>query len=142
MTGSGRSTGPTHAGGVVYRLDHTGTPEFLLVTAKNRPDQWVYPKGHIEPGEPPEAAAVREVSEEAGVPAVVEGWLGDVERTVGVEQQRVRHFLLRALGDGAPHEGRQSRWLSAAGAIDRLTFPDGRDFIRRAIAHLAQETRR
>lgn len=32
---------------------------------------WVFPKGHIEPGESSEAAAVREVEEEAGVSAAL-----------------------------------------------------------------------
>jgi len=38
--------------------------------------QWTVPWGKVEPGESPMAAAIREVQEEAGVEAAVEGLLG------------------------------------------------------------------
>ena len=53
---------PTHAGGIVYRMNRDA-PEFLLVTARSPRLEWVYPKGRIEPGEDPAAAALREVEE-------------------------------------------------------------------------------
>ena len=52
----------SHAGGVVARTEG-GKREYLLVEARRRRGEWVLPKGHIEPGETPEAAAVREVQE-------------------------------------------------------------------------------
>jgi 8-oxo-dGTP pyrophosphatase MutT (NUDIX family) len=54
------------------------TPEFLLVTSRRRPKQWVYPKGHVEDGERPEETAVREVEEEAGVLARITKMLDDI----------------------------------------------------------------
>ena len=47
------------AGGVIFE---DGT--VLLILAKNlKGDQvWTFPKGHLEPGETPETAAIREVS--------------------------------------------------------------------------------
>lgn len=56
------------AGGIVFRKN-AAMPEYLLVTSKSNPNQWIFPAGHIEPGETPEAAALREVREEAGVSA-------------------------------------------------------------------------
>lgn len=38
--------------------------------------QWTVPWGRLDPGESPAAAAIREVREEGGVEAVVEGLLG------------------------------------------------------------------
>jgi 8-oxo-dGTP pyrophosphatase MutT (NUDIX family) len=38
-------------------------PRFLLVRANKNPDQWVFPKGHIEKGESPQAAAPRDTVE-------------------------------------------------------------------------------
>jgi 8-oxo-dGTP pyrophosphatase MutT (NUDIX family) len=59
------------AGGVVIRSGDEG----LVVAAirpQGRPDgHWVLPKGLIEPGEQPVAAAVREVHEETGLRAEV-----------------------------------------------------------------------
>lgn len=41
--------------------------EVLLI--RHRKGEWVFPKGHIEPGEDPVETAIREVAEEAGVQA-------------------------------------------------------------------------
>jgi 8-oxo-dGTP pyrophosphatase MutT (NUDIX family) len=41
------------------------------VRARTSGDLWVFPKGHIEPGESVGEAAAREVREEAGVEALV-----------------------------------------------------------------------
>jgi 8-oxo-dGTP pyrophosphatase MutT (NUDIX family) len=52
------------AGGVVYRMVDA-RPLFLLIRDSYR--NWGFPKGHLEPGEPPERAALREVEEETGL---------------------------------------------------------------------------
>ena len=49
------------AGGVVFNLKG----QVLLLHHKN--GTWVFPKGHIDPGESKRQAALREVEEEAGV---------------------------------------------------------------------------
>ena len=54
------------AGSIVFRLD-SREPQVLLVTARRNPRNWIFPKGHIEKGETPEEAALRETREEAGV---------------------------------------------------------------------------
>ena len=51
---------PSHAGGVVFRRRHSRI-EYLLLQAKADPDDWVLPKGHIEPHEDPQYCAIREV---------------------------------------------------------------------------------
>lgn len=53
------------AGGVVFNAKR----EVLLL--RDRMGFWVFPKGHPEPGESLEEAAVREVWEETGVRAEV-----------------------------------------------------------------------
>jgi mutator protein MutT len=61
-------------GAVVKRGD-----EVLLVRQSDGHSlagQWTIPWGGVEPGESPSAAAIREVREEAGVEAVVQGLLG------------------------------------------------------------------
>ena len=54
-----RADGLTHAGGVVFR-ETNGMVQYLLLQATNNSREWVLPKGHIEPGESPQYAAVRE----------------------------------------------------------------------------------
>lgn len=55
------------AGGVVYRTGDNG-PLFLLIRDSYK--NWGFPKGHLEPGEMPDVAALREVGEETGLAAV------------------------------------------------------------------------
>jgi 8-oxo-dGTP pyrophosphatase MutT (NUDIX family) len=121
----------THAGGVVYRTRASG-PQFLLITARREPGEWVLPKGHVEPGESPEQAAVREVAEEAGVRAKVVATLGDVTLLVGGERQVIRFFLMSAVDDGAEREGRRLAWLGHQEALSRLAYPESRNLIDRA----------
>src|ERR1019366_6443348 len=57
------------AGGVVFRRDPDGSPRFLLI--KDSYQHWGFPKGHLEDGESPVVAAVRETREETGLERLV-----------------------------------------------------------------------
>lgn len=122
----------THAGGIVYRLEH-GVAHFLLVTARHRSDEWLFPKGHIESGETPEQAAAREVQEEAGVIAAVIAPLEDLRLRLSGVDQLIRFFLMEARETGSPGEGRHALWLDADAARDRLTFSESRESLRKAV---------
>lgn len=47
------------AGGIVFRRNTKGEVEFLLY--QDAQERWTIPKGHIEPGETAQAAAIRGV---------------------------------------------------------------------------------
>jgi hypothetical protein len=53
--GQRRAERETSAGGVIFRRDPNGTPRYLLIRDSYR--NWGFPKGHLEPGEPPADAA-------------------------------------------------------------------------------------
>jgi 8-oxo-dGTP diphosphatase len=53
------------AGGVVVRSD--GGRQQVAVVHRPRRDDWTFPKGHLEAGESPEEAALREVEEETAL---------------------------------------------------------------------------
>lgn len=117
------------AGGIVVKLSD-GTLKFLLVKAKKDPRHWVFPKGHIEPGESAEAAASREVREETGVDAEVIARLGTLEFVLLGESLHVDFYLLKYRGDVASGEQRESRWCTDDEAAALLSFEDARKLLR------------
>jgi 8-oxo-dGTP pyrophosphatase MutT (NUDIX family) len=135
------------AGGVVCRPTDGGGLEVLLVGgAPDNPDYWGFPKGKQDAGEPIEATAVREVSEETGIQVELLALAGDTRYTFtrpdGVPQDKtVRYFLARAVGgnmDERDHEREFVAWVPAQQAADRLTFPQDRAVLREALTLLEQ----
>jgi 8-oxo-dGTP pyrophosphatase MutT (NUDIX family) len=113
---------------------------------------WALPKGGIDPGERPEATAVREVAEETGVRGRSLGKLGDVKYVYTwppkpAEGERifkvVSFFLIRyeggRLGD-IPEEFRQEvaevKWLPLDEAPRLLAYGGERDMAKKAIERL------
>jgi len=134
---------PTHAGGVVFR-ERGGARQYLLIEANDERLQWVLPKGHIEDGELPTHAAVREVREETGVWARLERELGDVAYSLGEKQLVVRFYLMRALGQGVQQDsGRGQCWLTFAQAMAQASHDNTRELLAAAEAEAnpAQEAR-
>ncbi len=123
---------PTHAGGIVVRREESVT-RFLLVTARRQPGQWVFPKGHIEAGETPEQAAVREVQEEAGVDARIGPPIGATEYKTARGVIRAQFYLMEFVREGAPGEDRRRAWLTADEAQRALLYEDARLLIARAV---------
>jgi len=121
---------PTHAGGVVVRRDGE-QPRYLLVRAK-RESWWVLPKGHIEKGETPEQAAVREVAEEAGVAGEIVAPLGTVEFTGPKGLVRTLYYLMRYTGETPSDERRELVWGTLADVLRRVQWPDLKELLRRA----------
>ena len=64
MTRQRRPREEVSAGGIVFRRDGERTL-YLLIRDSYR--NWGFPKGHLEDGEAPEQAALREVGEETGL---------------------------------------------------------------------------
>jgi len=111
-----------------------GEREYLLVEARRRRGEWVLPKGHIEPGETPEAAAVREVEEEAGVCAEVVARAGESEYAVDGQNVRVIFFLMRYQGEAGRGEDRARTWHRYEDALRLLRFDDTRRVLMQAHA--------
>ncbi|PYR00200.1 MAG: hypothetical protein DMF97_10035 [Acidobacteria bacterium] len=100
------------AGGIVVRNDGDGL-SVLLVRAKKDPALWIFPKGHIEPGETAEAAALRETQEETGVQGALVAPVGEpLEFQSGAELVRVQYFLIRPITESPSPEGREKRWFA------------------------------
>ena len=124
------------AGAIVVRFDDD-EPRLLLVTARRNPKTWIFPKGHIEDGETPAEAAVREAREEAGVVGRALRSVGNLEVDVGDYSVDVEYFLVALEKDsGESDEGRKRKWCTRDEAIDRVDFDESRELIKRAWARL------
>lgn len=102
---------------------------------------WVFPKGHIEQGEAPQAAAAREVREETGLEVAVGEWIGvtryefaDRHRGGTRNRKTVEWFLARPVGGELRPEARfsEAAYVTFEDALERLTHDDDRDIARRA----------
>ena len=126
----------THAGGIVYSADG-GQRRYLIVQPRfPKPGkvEWVLPKGHIEKGEHPSAAAVREVGEEAGVFAKVVAELPPISFSLKDEPIRIRFYLMEKIGGVTmpDKEMRSPHWASRGEAIRMLSFDESKALVRRA----------
>jgi 8-oxo-dGTP pyrophosphatase MutT (NUDIX family) len=131
----------SQSGGVVFRTDG-GQPRVLLIRAKKDPQKWVFPKGHIEPGESADSAALREVQEEAGVEGELLGPVGSpLEFYSGNERVRVQYFLIRMTTELPSPEGREKRWLPIPEAEELLDFRNARDLLRAASTEISKVPR-
>jgi 8-oxo-dGTP pyrophosphatase MutT (NUDIX family) len=126
----------THAGGIVVRLEDK-YPKYLLVRSSTDPSIWIFPKGHIKPGESPEMAALREVREEAGIKAEIISSLCESNFTKEVEKVRVAYFVMRYRASGYAHEDREVKWCSYEEAAATLLFEDARKVLKKAKKILA-----
>jgi 8-oxo-dGTP pyrophosphatase MutT (NUDIX family) len=125
------------AGSIVVRLD-AREPQVLLVTARRNPRNWIFPKGHIEKGESPEQAALRETREEAGVSARLIGPAGVLEYGFLGAKARVEYFLVLFTREaGRPEDGRQRIWCGLDDALVRLSYKNTRKLLRNAWRQLS-----
>jgi 8-oxo-dGTP pyrophosphatase MutT (NUDIX family) len=132
------------AGGLV--VDATGKLG-LLIGRRDLKDTtgkkilWSLPKGHIEDGETPEEAALREVQEETGIVSIIEKSLGVIDFWFMAGGKRihktVHHYLFREDGGVlAPQESEvdEVAWFPLSEIIDRLAYPDEKKLIARTNA--------
>jgi 8-oxo-dGTP pyrophosphatase MutT (NUDIX family) len=119
------------AGAIVVRPGKT-EPRILLVTARRNPDNWIFPKGHVEPGERLQDAAAREALEEAGVDGKVAGSAGSLSFEIGPDSYRVHYYVLTTTDLGEEREGRRFRWCRYKQALRRLTYEETKELLREA----------
>jgi diadenosine hexaphosphate hydrolase (ATP-forming) len=120
------------AGGIVFRRNRAGI-SILLVRAKRDPSAWIFPKGHIEPGETARATAVRETREEAGVQGEAIGEIGDPQEFEWLGRwYRVQYFLIRMTSESDETDGREKAWFPFDEALDRVSFTSARDLLCQA----------
>jgi 8-oxo-dGTP pyrophosphatase MutT (NUDIX family) len=144
-----RAERETSAGGVVFRREADGGVRYLLIRDSYR--NWGFPKGHLEPAEPPADAARREVAEETGLrdlnlhgPIQVIDWYF---RFRGKTIHKFCHFFLfeSKQGELVPQleEGiTDCTWRSLAESRETISYDNARGVLERAaemVQALSQE---
>ena len=126
------------AGGVVYRVDG-GRALFLLI--RDSYANWGFPKGHLEKGEAPEAAAMREVVEETGLAAVESrGAIETIDwyfRFRGRLIHKVCHFyLMESTSDRTNPQVAEGitecQWVPYEEAERMISYANAKQVLRRA----------
>lgn len=130
------------AGGVAFRRAGEGV-EVALITPRGT-QRWQLPKGLVDAGEAPDAAARREVREEAGVDGdvisaidTIEYWYVGADRDgARVRFHKVVHFFLIEFrgGDVRDHDDEvaEARWVAIGEAVGMLAFKNERAVVTRA----------
>ena len=132
------------AGGVLVRRLRGMWQVAAIRPAGKPPGVWALPKGGLDPGESPGAAAVREVEEETGATGKLDRKLGDVRYVYTWDGEQifkvVSFFLVRyssgRLGAITPefeHEVAEVRWLPLDDAPRLLAYAGERDMAQKAI---------
>jgi 8-oxo-dGTP pyrophosphatase MutT (NUDIX family) len=111
--------------------------ERCLALRRSDREEWVFPKGHLEDGESPEDAAIREVLEETGLPIEIVASIGSTRYKFGRGQahhKRVDWFLALAEHRRLALEPifREAALLDLAGAQRVLSHDADRDLAQRA----------
>jgi 8-oxo-dGTP pyrophosphatase MutT (NUDIX family) len=130
------------AGGIVYYRDQAAL--YILMIA-DRQGRWSFPKGLVQRGEQPPAAALREIAEETGVSGRIEAELGAshyMYRRSGMLVNKTVHFFLVRAEETTLHpqlsEVSDARWFPAADALTASAFAANTGLLRKALALLGE----
>ena len=133
-----RAKEETSAGGVVFRM-HDGSALYLLIRDSYK--NWGFPKGHVESGEQPDGAALREVSEETGLAdLVLRGEITTIDwhfRFRGRLIHKSCHFFLMetAASETCPQRAEgitACRWAPFEEAEELISYANAREVLRMA----------
>jgi 8-oxo-dGTP pyrophosphatase MutT (NUDIX family) len=124
--------------------------ERVLVLRRPRRGEVRLPKGHVEPGETLQNAALRETCEESGYASLV--LLNDLGEQIvefdyaGKHFVRAEHYYVMALDEEDTLVSGESQfepeWLTWDEALTELTYEAEREWVRRARRVLRSEEKR
>ncbi len=141
----GRVKHERSAGGLVLQRDRGNFSG--LIIGRSTPRIWSLPKGHIEPNESIEAAALREVQEETGIEASIIVKLSDIRYWFYANKLKhskiVHFFLMRYVdGDPTPQQGEvdETLWVKLDELSEMLTHVNERRLIEIAQKLVKEKT--
>lgn len=134
------------AGGIIVKSDKNGLK--VLVTQHSGHHGWDFPKGHLEPYENEEQAAIREVEEETGVVAEIIQKLGQTQYFYYDSGEKVlktvTFFLMKYIKEGkatTEFEVSDKIWLPQDKVEQKLSFKDTKRLWQEAKEKLVAHTK-
>lgn len=135
----------TSAGAIVLRVIE-GQIKMALAHRLRATRTWVLPKGHVEPGETLQQAAIREIREEAGLARVqLLTYLGKIERATVKEgnalAKTIHYYLAYALPTEQPELPTDAGfaaagWFSPSEALILLPYEQESAFVKQHLSEL------
>ena len=126
---------------VFRREGASAEPVYLLI--RDSYQNWGFPKGHLEEGEPPDAAALREVTEETGLAKLlIRAPVETIDwhfRFRGRLIHKVCHFYLMESADSATKPQRAEgitacKWARYDDAVKLVSYDNARTVLAHAHA--------
>lgn len=126
----------TSVGTIVF---HPPTGEFLVLHFKYKSHFWSFPKGHIEDGESPKEAALRETEEETGLDVqLIPGFKHEISYVFTKDSQTVSKNVTFFLAKSETKDASVSaenlgfEWMEYEAALERLSFDNTKEALRKA----------
>lgn len=139
------------AGAIIYKIEN-GEPRYLLLHYPS--GHWEFAKGHIEEGEEPERAAMREIEEETGLKdiKIIPGFkeyskyffrknydlVGEAKKKAPWVFKLVVFYLAETKTEEVKisHEHKGFLWLPYEQALRRLTYKNAKELLKKAHEYL------
>ena len=128
------------AGGIIFN----DLGQVLLINNEALKDPtksyWGFPKGHLNPGESSQDAAVREVKEETGLEVKVKAKVGDHKYVFTFNGEKifkvVTMFLMQLIGGELKiqtDELLDAQWMEPDEALKKLSFSQDKSLLKQAL---------
>ncbi len=132
------------AGAVIFRKEQ-GRVLFLVIFS-NRNRVWGFPKGHVEPNETEQAAALREIAEETGLQGleIISGFREEavyeaISKRGQFKGQRIEkhsiYFLMETRQEKITVDNDEIgdyKWLELNEALSLVDFDSGKNILKKA----------
>ncbi len=140
------------AGAVIFKRKNGKIFYLLLhypgVSHRAKKDYWDFPKGHIEKGEKEIETVKREVFEETGLKniKILDGFKETIKYFFKFEGKTILKFVTFYLAETKEKEVKISfehtgyEWLPFEKAVERLSFKNAKEILKKAHQFLKQKT--